>query len=82
MSGPRMIENHFVSIQGRHAMFKEIALGMGSLLMAGAVHGQQLDPVTKWATIAEYEFPLSMNISYQRAISNNAGSVKHFLRAM
>ena len=35
--------------------------------MAGAVHGQQLDPVTKWATIAEYEFPLSMNISYQRA---------------
>jgi acetyl esterase/lipase len=26
-----------------------------------------LDPVTRWATIAEYEFPLSSNVIYQRA---------------
>jgi acetyl esterase/lipase len=29
--------------------------------------GQQLDPVTEWATIAQYEFPLSFNIVYGKA---------------
>jgi acetyl esterase/lipase len=48
-------------------MFRKIAIGLGSLLIASVMHAQELDPVTKWATIAQYEFPLSTNISYQRA---------------
>jgi acetyl esterase/lipase len=48
-------------------MFRKIAFVLGSLLITGALHGQELDPITKWATVAEYEFSLSTNISYQRA---------------
>lgn len=28
---------------------------------------QQLDPITKWATIAQYEFPIAFNVVYQTA---------------
>jgi acetyl esterase/lipase len=48
-------------------MFRKITIVLGCLLIAVALHGQELDPVTKWATVAEYEFPVSTNISYQRA---------------
>jgi acetyl esterase/lipase len=47
-------------------MFKIMIVGL-MVLTAVRVHGQQLDPVTKWATVAQYEFPVSTNISYQRA---------------
>lgn len=49
-------------------MLKKIAFAVAGLLWAGVAWGQ-MDAVTQWATIAEYEFPLSMNIVYQR--SNN-----------
>src|ERR1700678_3260225 len=48
-------------------MLRKIAISLGSLLIASAMRAQELDPVTKWATIAQYEFSLSTNISYQRA---------------
>jgi acetyl esterase/lipase len=48
-------------------MLRNIVVALGTLLLASALQGQELDPVTKWATIAEYEFPLATNISYQRA---------------
>jgi len=48
-------------------MLKTIFVVAGSLLFANAIHAQELDPVTQWATIAEYEYPLATNISYQRA---------------
>jgi acetyl esterase/lipase len=37
------------------------------LMFCSALRGQQLDPVTKWATIAEYEDHLSFNVIYQKA---------------
>ncbi len=48
-------------------MSRNIALSLvGAILTCGA-YGQQLDPVTTWATIAQNEFQVFTNIVYQQA---------------
>jgi acetyl esterase/lipase len=51
-------------------VLKQFIAIMVSGLFATAVQGQQqqqLDPITKWATIAEYEDAVQLNVIYQRA---------------
>ena len=48
-------------------MGKALATASIAFLLAMAAYGQELDPVTRWATIAFNEFHVSPNIVYQRA---------------
>lgn len=48
-------------------MRRALAAAAIALLMAIAAHGQELDPATRWATIAFNEFHIAPNIIYQRA---------------
>ncbi|MFZ0908861.1 MAG: alpha/beta hydrolase [Candidatus Acidiferrales bacterium] len=52
-------------------MLRKFAAILSALLIVGSVYGQQqtqeLDPTTKWATIAENEFHVSFNIIYGKA---------------
>ena len=48
-------------------MGKVLATVLMILLVATGGGGQELDPVTKWATMAFNEFHVSSNIVYQRA---------------
>jgi len=46
---------------------KALVVALMAVLISMGAYGQELDPVTKWATIAFNEFHLSQNIVYQRA---------------
>lgn len=52
-------------------MLRKIAALLAAVLIVGAVYGQQqskeLDPTTKWATIAVNEYHVSFNIVYGKA---------------
>ena len=52
-------------------MLRKIAALFAAVLIVGAVHAQQqskeLDPTTKWATIAMNEYHVSFNIVYGKA---------------
>jgi acetyl esterase/lipase len=46
---------------------KYIVAVLVASLLASKLLAQQLDPTTKWATIAEYEDTVSLNVVYQKA---------------
>ena len=48
-------------------MSRKILLVVLSYLAASVLYAQELDPVTKWATIASAEFQISPNIVYLNA---------------
>jgi acetyl esterase/lipase len=52
-------------------VLKQCIAVLSLALFAAALYGQQqqqqLDPVTKWATIAQYEDSVSLNVVYQKA---------------
>ena len=48
-------------------MGKALAAVLMALMAAGGAVAQELDPATKWATIAFNEFHISQNVVYQRA---------------
>ena len=50
-------------------MRRALATAAIAFLISTAAFGQELDPATRWATIAFNEFHLAQNIVYQR--SNN-----------
>src|SRR5438105_330416 len=47
------------------------ALALLALLIGSSAFGQQLDPVTKWATDTSYQSTIHQNIIYQKAGSQN-----------
>lgn len=48
-------------------MFTRATALLAASLVASTLWAQQLDPITRWATIAQYEFPLSFNVVYGKA---------------
>ena len=48
-------------------MGKALAAVLMALMVTGGAVAQELDPATKWATIAFNEFHISQNVVYQRA---------------